>query len=87
LLILEKLATIKADKFKQADVLRSIGKPCEIVYYDRGKLNGWNYAYNVRPACGISRRPFISTAAALLASWKTAWIHASTIADLVGKNT
>ncbi|WP_395827031.1 outer membrane protein assembly factor BamE [Collimonas sp.] len=44
-LTLEKFATIKVGQSNRADVLRTIGKPFETVYYDRIKLNGWNYAY------------------------------------------
>lgn len=44
-LTLEKFATIKVNQFNQNDVLRTIGKPIETIYYDRVKLNGWNYGY------------------------------------------
>ncbi|SFB23357.1 hypothetical protein SAMN04515620_12846 [Collimonas sp. OK607] len=44
-LTLEKFATIKVNQFNENDVLRTIGKPIETIYYSRVKLNGWNYGY------------------------------------------
>ena len=44
-LTVEKFSSIKVNQFNQADVLRVIGKPIEIIDYQRLKLSGWNYAY------------------------------------------
>ncbi|AMO99211.1 smpA / OmlA family protein [Collimonas arenae] len=44
-LTLEKFATIKVNQFTEADVLRTVGKPIETIYYNRVKLNGWNYGF------------------------------------------
>ncbi|MFC5475340.1 hypothetical protein [Paraherbaspirillum soli] len=44
-LTLQKFATIKVNQFNKADVLRTIGKPNDTIYYSRTKLDGWNYGY------------------------------------------
>jgi len=44
-LTMEKFATIKVGQFNKNDVLRTIGHPLDTTYYDRVKLEAWNYGF------------------------------------------
>lgn len=44
-LTLAKFATIKVGLANKDDVLRTIGHPIDTIFYDRVKLEGWNYGY------------------------------------------
>lgn len=44
-LTLAKFATIKVGQANKNDVLRTIGHPIDTIFYDRVKLEGWNYGF------------------------------------------
>ncbi|PUA16569.1 hypothetical protein [Glaciimonas sp. PCH181] len=44
-LTLAKFATIKVGQSTKNDVLRTVGHPIDTIFYNRVKLEGWNYGF------------------------------------------